>query len=112
MLRCIGQDSLSVASSIDMCLRHSYLVTLLAALLMPALSAHATASRHLWQGITALSVSPDGSAIASAGADGTMRLWAMASFQELLHFSGQKNMPATGVDFSTGGMRAASAGRD
>jgi WD40 repeat protein len=58
-----------------------------------------------------MSFSPDGRRLASAGADGTVRVWDAASGQELLTLKGHTSK-VYGVSFSLDGRRLASAGED
>ena len=58
-----------------------------------------------------LAFHPDGSRLASAGADGTVRLWDAADGREVLTLRGHRDR-VFGVAFSADGSRLASASSD
>ncbi len=62
-------------------------------------------------GVRALAWSPDGTRLATAGSDGTARLWDAATGEELTVFSDHEG-EVTGVAWSPDGTRVATAGRD
>ena len=61
--------------------------------------------------VTAVAFSPDGRRLASAGGDGTVRLWDPATGAELAALTGHDG-PVAAVAFSPDGRRLASAGED
>ena len=66
--------------------------------------------RH-WKGITALTISPDGKLIGSAGDDGSVRLW-NDSLVETRVLSGHAGSAVTDVAFASNGRQLLSVGRD
>ncbi len=67
--------------------------------------------KHDWQGVTALTVSPDGKFIGSAYSDSTLRLWGEAGDERAV-FSGHHGTAATSIVFSADGKKLISSGRD
>ena len=67
--------------------------------------------KHERKGITALAMNPNGTRLASANSDGTVRLFDATTGHELLSFKSH-GTAAVGVAFSGDGRRLISAGRD
>jgi WD40 repeat protein len=66
---------------------------------------------HFDYDVRALTFSPDGSRLASAGGDGVLKLWEPATGQEILTLSGHRDW-VNGVAFSPDGRYLASASSD
>jgi WD40 repeat protein len=63
-------------------------------------------------GVTATAFLPDGRRAISAGADGTLRVWDLATERELSRLQGNTRQPVQALAVSADGRRAVSAGAD
>jgi WD40 repeat protein len=61
--------------------------------------------------VTGVAINPDGTILATSGVDGTVRLWDMATGEQILTLTGH-SLAVTGVDFSPDGRYLVASGSD